>query len=421
MLEPPAQAAAVVAAVLAGRNLNDVLSEVWRRETNLNPRARGAIQDLSFGSLRYLPRLEFLLHALVPRPLQHEGVHCLLLVGLYQLNYSKTRPYAIVDQAVESARAMGAAWAANLVNGVLRNFLRNQADLLAQAETQEPARYSHPQWWIDQLRQDYPAQWTDILDNNNSRPPMTLRINQRRVSVEQYMQLLREAELEAEALEHGAIVLKKPVPVEKLPRFAQGWVSVQDAGAQHAAPLLDLAAGQRVLDACAAPGGKAAHILEFADVSLWAVDKDAARLQSVKDNFRRLDLEAQFIAGDAARPEDWWEGQTFDRILADVPCSASGVVRRHPDIKYLRRPSDIAQFAATQRIMLGSLWRLLAPGGKLLYATCSLFHEENQDVIADFLKHENNAQQLPLPDSARMLLPSLQHDGFFYALLQKPV
>ncbi len=419
MLEPPAQAALIVSEVLAGRNLTEALADVWRQTPTLAPRARGAVQDLSFGALRFLPRLDFLLQSLVTRPLQHEGVRCLLLVGLYQLNYSKTRPYAVVDLAVESARALGAPWAAKLVNGVLRNFLRNKIELIARADAFEPARYSHPQWWVDKLRVAHPRHWARILEMNNSRPPMTLRVHTRYTTPQVYLTLLQESLLEAEVLPDGAVLLQKPVAVEKLPHFAQGWVSVQDAGAQHAARLLDLAPGQRVLDACAAPGGKAAHILELADVELVAVDKDPQRLQRVADNFRRLGLKGQTLVGDAARPQDWWDGRVFQRILADVPCSASGVVRRHPDIKYLRRDSDIGQFAAAQRIMLASLWRLLAPGGKLLYATCSLFHEENQDVIAEFLRQTENASQLPLPEQARDLLPSPLHDGFFYALLEK--
>lgn len=261
MLEPAAQAATIIAEVLAGRNLNDALSELWRRAPTLPARERGAIQDLSFGVLRFLPRLEFLLQALVARPLQHEGVRCLLLIGLYQLHYAKTRPYVVVDRAVEAARALGAPWAAKLVNGVLRNFLRGREDLLSRADAFEPARYSHPQWWIDYLRAHYPQHWASILEQNNSRPPMTLRVNARRCDSALYRQHLLDAGLEASCIGEFGLQLAKPTGVDKLPHFADGWVSVQDAGAQHAAPYLDLAAGQRVLDACAAPGGKAAHIL----------------------------------------------------------------------------------------------------------------------------------------------------------------
>ena len=420
MLEPQALAAGLIGEVLAGRNLNEVINALWRREPDLAPRTRGAVQDLSFGTLRYFARLDFLLQALITRPITHEGVRCLLLASLYQLVYSKTRPYAVVDRAVESARGMDAPWAAGFVNGVLRNFLRTKTELLARADADEPARYSHPQWWIDRLRADYPEAWETILDANNSHPPLTLRVNRRVTDAQAYLALLQAAEIEADLLDGGALRVKKPVGVDKLPRFSDGWVSVQDQGAQWAARLLDLAPGQRVLDACAAPGGKAAHILETTDVMLTALDKDEARLKRVAENFARLNLKGRLVAGDAAEPAAWWDGKPYDRILADVPCSASGVVRRHPDIKWLRRPSDLAQFARTQRAILAALWRLLAPGGKLLYATCSLFHEENADIVTDFVAHQPDAQRLPIPELPDgQLLPSAEHDGFFYALLEK--
>jgi 16S rRNA (cytosine967-C5)-methyltransferase len=419
MLEPQALAAGVLAEVLAGRNLTDALSDLWQRHPDLLPRNRGAVQDLSYGSLRFYSRLDFLLQSLITRPIVHEGVRCLLLVGLFQLHYSKTRPYAVVDRAVEAARAMDAPWAASFVNGVLRNFLRKKDELMQRADAFEPARYSHPQWWIDRLRGEYPGDWAAVLTANNGHPPMTLRANRRQTDPLQYLALLQEAGLEADLLEGGAIRLKKPLAVDKLPGFAAGLVSVQDGGAQFAAPLLDLAPGQRVLDACAAPGGKAAHILELAQVDLIALDKDPVRLKRVAENFQRLGLQGRLVAGDAATPDTWWDGKPFDRILADVPCSASGVVRRHPDIKWLRRPTDIGQFAAAQGLILASLWRLLAPGGKLLYATCSLFHEENEEIVAGFVANHADAKCLPLAQLQGPLLPNSAHDGFFYALLEK--
>ena len=418
MLEPQALAAGVLVEVLAGRNLNEVLAELWPRYPDMLPRHRGAVQDLSYGTLRFFSRLDFLLQALITRPISHDGVRCLLLAGLYQLNYSKTRPYAVVDRAVEAARALDAPWAARFVNGVLRNFLRLKPTLLLRANDFEPAHFSHPQWLIDRLRNEYPQDWSAILGANNKHPPMTLRVNRLRTSPEEYLAQLHAAELAADLLEGGAIRLKTPVAVDKLPGFREGLVSVQDAGAQYAADLLDLAPGQRVLDACAAPGGKAAHILECAKVDLLALDKDALRLKQVAENFQRLQLQGQILAGDAATPDRWWDGRLFDRILADVPCSASGVVRRHPDIKWLRRPTDIAQFAATQRQILASLWRLLAPGGKLLYATCSLFREENEEIVAEFIAHQPYAHRLSLSPFNAQLLPNDTHDGFFFALLE---
>jgi 16S rRNA (cytosine967-C5)-methyltransferase len=419
--EPQALAAGVVGEVLAGRNLNEVLAEVWVRERKLNPQTRGAVQDLSYGTLRYLLRLDFLLQALITRPITHEGVRCLLLVALYQLVYSKTRPYAVVDRAVEAARALGADWAGGFVNGVLRNFQRQREELLKRADEFEPARYCHPQVWIDAVRTIYPREWQATLDAGNSRPPLTLRVNRRRGTAAEYAARLTEAGIAHEVLDDTAIHIAKPVPVEQLPGFFDGEVSVQDLGAQYAAPLLDLQPGQRVLDACAAPGGKAAHMLEVADVDLTALDKDPARLARVKENLDRLALRATLIAGDAALPETWWDGKPYDRILADVPCSASGVVRRHPDIKWLRRPEDVPRFAEQQQAILAALWRTLVPGGKLLYATCSVFPAENESVIADFLDGHEDAKRLPPGDLPRngQLLPTATHDGFFYALLEK--
>lgn len=419
MLEPQALAAGVVSEVLAGRNLNEVLGALWPRHPELTPQQRSTVQDFSYGTLRFFSRLDFLLQALITRPITHDGVRCLLLVGLYQLNFAKTRPYAVVDRAVEASRAMDAPWAAKFVNGVLRNFIRQKQELIQRANDFEPARFSHPQWWIDKLRNAYPQQWMDILNTNNSHPPMTLRVNRRLSTPEAYSAQLQSADIPFELLERGALRIIKPVPVDRLPGFREGLVSVQDAGAQIAASLLDLQPGQRVLDACAAPGGKASHILETADVQLTALDVDPERLQQIEDNFQRLHLQGTVMRGDAAKPERWWDKQPFDRILADVPCSASGVVRRHPDIKWLRRPSDIAQFAQTQQQILSVLWRLLAPGGKLLYATCSLFPEENEEIVSAFTATQADARRLPLETIAIPLLPDAQHDGFYYALLEK--
>lgn len=420
--EPQALAAGALAEVLAGRSLTEVLADMWVREPGLKPQARGAVQDLSYGALRFFPRLDFLLQALVPRPISHEGVRCLLLAALYQLLYTKTRPYAVVDRAAESARAMGADWAVGFVNGVLRNFQRRREELTGQADTFEPARYNHPQWWINALRAHYPDDWPAMLDAGNTHPPFTLRVNRRKQGVAEYAARLDEAGIASRPLGEAALAVPRPVPVDQLPGFFDGAVSVQDWGAQQAAGLLALAPGLRVLDACAAPGGKTAHILESADVSLLALDKDATRLKRVKDNLRRLGLDAACQTGDAALPDGWWDGKPFDRILADVPCSASGVVRRHPDIKILRRPDDIPRFARQQAEILHALWRVLAPGGKLLYATCSVFPAENEEVVNGFTKQQADAKRIPLAlghNQSGQFLPGADHDGFFYALLEK--
>jgi 16S rRNA (cytosine967-C5)-methyltransferase len=309
---------------------------------------------------------------------------------------------------------------------VLRGFLRRKAELDARVGRIATARYSHPQWWIDRLRAQYPGDYERMLEAGNSKPPLTLRVNRRRADVAGYLELLERHGLEGERCGEAAVVLRKAVPAARIPGLAAGLVSVQDAGAQLAAPLLDLASGQRVLDACAAPGGKAGHALELAAVELTALDRSTERLARVRDNLARLGLTARLVAGDAGVPPSWWDGAPFDRILADVPCSASGIARRHPDIKWLRRESDIAQFAREQERLLDALWQTLAHGGKLLYSTCSVFHEENREQVAQFLERHPDAARVTLPavdieeqPAAGQLLPDERHDGFFYALLQK--
>lgn len=426
MLDALRFAAQALSQTLAGRNLDQVLQALVARQAALTAQQRAAIQDLSFGVLRHYGHYTALLDQLLQKPLTDEAVKCLLLAALHQLESRKTAQHTVVDQAVRAALAMDKAWAKGLVNAVLRNFLRRREGLLLGVEQAgEVARYSHPQWWIDKLRIQYPDDWQSILAANNCHPPMTLRVNRRRCEVSAYLALLRQHDMDADLVGEAALRLRQPVAVAKLPGFADGLVSVQDAGAQLAAPWLDVANGMRVLDACAAPGGKSAHLLEWADVRLTALDHDPVRLEKVGDNLRRLGLQADCRCGDAAEPEGWWDGQPFERILADVPCSASGVVRRHPDIKWLRRPADIMAFAGQQERILGILWRLLAPGGKLLYVTCSIFSEENQQQIKSFLNTHSDARHLPLPEhpdvkmNQGQLIPDDRHDGFFYALLEK--
>lgn len=422
MLEAQSLAADIVAGVLAGRSLDDALREGFSGNPRLTPDRRPAVQDFCYGTLRFYGQLAAVLAALLKKPLTSERLRCLLLVALYQLEHTRAAPYAVVDQAVSAASGLGAPAAKGLVNAVLRNFLRQREAALAKANETEEGRYSHPQWWIDRLRADYPRHYEAILQAANQRPPMTLRVNRRRTSAPEYLARLAAEGIDAELLGAAAIRLRRPVPVEALPGFAEGAVSVQDYGAQLAAPLLDLRPGQRVLDACAAPGGKTAHLLECEDVELTALDVNPARLDRVRENLARLGLSARLAVGDAARPETWWDGASFERILADAPCSASGVARRHPDVKWLRRESDLARFSAAQRAILEGLWQTLASGGKLLYATCSVFREENQSPVAAFLRQHGEARTLPLNViDARdgQLLPDPRHDGFFYALLQK--
>ncbi len=401
-----------------GRNLNQVLDESLRRKSVWAPAQRAALQDLSYGTLRFYGQLNSILNLLLHKHMTDHRITYLLLVALYQLQYSRAAQHAVVDHAVRSADILNPK-IRGLVNAILRNFLRNQADLIVQSAANEEGRYSHPQWWIDELRFQFGTTADAILKAGNEHPPMTLRVNQRRGTTADYLAKLIEQDIPARLIAPDALQLDKPVSVDKLPGFFEGMVSVQDAGAQYAARLLDVKSGMRVLDACAAPGGKTAHMLELADVEMVALDKDEKRLLRVNENLQRLELSATLLAGDAAAPEQWWDGKPFERILADVPCSATGVVRRHPDIKWLRRKKDIASFAAQQADILQALWPLLAQDGLFLYATCSVFKQENQDVVDKFLAKNPKAKQLVTELPGAQLLPDDQHDGFFYALLQK--
>lgn len=410
------EAAKIVSRVLQGRNLTQVLAESLRNHAQFTPQQRGGLQDLSYGTLRHHGQLTFMLEQLMQHPPRDALLSQLLEVALYQLEYTKAGSHTIVDQAVSAAKRINPN-AGGLVNGVLRNFQRQREALLAAANSDDVAHYSYLQWWINAVRKQYGDKADAILKAGNQHPPMTLRINVRKTKLSEYIVLLAEQGIVAHSVEPDALILETPVSVDRLPHFAEGWVSVQDAGAQYAARLLEVSAGMRVLDACAAPGGKTAHLLELADIELVAMDKDEVRLQRVRENVARLGLNAQIVVGDAADPHAWWDGKTFQRILADVPCSASGVVRRHPDIKWLRRAADITSFAKQQMQILEALWSLLAVDGKLLYVTCSIFERENQQVVDAFLTQHPEAELAPA--SAKQMLPNEQHDGFFYALLHK--
>lgn len=424
MLDVLPIAARVLGRVLGGRNLDQALAGELDRHPGLTLQQRGLLQELSYGAIRHYGLLRAVLAALLQKPLKDESVRQLLLVALYQLAFTKIQAHAVVDHAVRvTAKSLHKVSAKGLVNAVLRNFLRHQERLLAEAAaSDEEARYGHPQWWISALRKQYPDAWEHVLETGNQRPPMCLRVNSQKSTPEAYLDQLVQACIPARMTAHGGILLERPSPVDGLPGFAQGLVSVQDDGAQLAAPFLDVAPGMRVLDACAAPGGKTSHLLELADIDLTALDHDPARLLKVEQNLQRLGLRARCLAGDAANPEGWWDGQLYQRILADVPCSASGVVRRHPDIKWLRRHEDIARFAAQQSRILDTLWSCLEHGGKLLYVTCSVFEEENRLQIESFLARHPDSVLLPLSGIAEQdmqLLPDEEHDGFYFAQLAK--
>ena len=408
-------AAQTLDTVLSGRNLTDTLAALWRQEPALPGPQRAAIMDICCGSLRHYGWLRGALDSLLSKPLADPFIDRLLIISLYQLLYSQTAAYAVVDHAVHVATAHDDGRLKALVNAILRNFQRRRAELTAALKREPVAFWNHPDWWIGVVQQTWPRDWKQILTVANQHPPMTLRVNVRRTPPEAFWAPLTAPDMSATLHTSGAITLTKPVPVDKLPGFAEGVVSVQDAGAQLAASWLEVKDGMRVLDACAAPGGKTGHLLEIADLDLTAVDVDTARLARVSSNLARLGLSAQTVTGDAARPATWWDGKPFDRVLADVPCSASGVVRRHPDIKWTRRPTDAQTFARQQIGFLDALWALVVPGGKMLYATCSIFPAENRRQIDNFLTRHVNASL----ERDIQLLPSEEHDGFYYALLCK--
>ena len=427
-LDPRAGAAQVIGDVLAGRSLNQALPP---RLAQVAERERGLLQQLCYGSLRQAPRLEALLAQLLNKPLKDKDrdLQGLLLCGLYQLESTRIPDHAAVSSTVAAVAVLKKNWAKGMTNAVLRRFLRERESLAERLPVAAAA--SHPEWLYQLMQLQWPACASDILAANNLQPPMTLRINTGRVSRAAYLEKLAEQGIDASPglLSEQAVYLAKPCDVADLPGFTEGEVSVQDEAAQLAAQLLQAAPGERILDACAAPGGKACHVLELQPqlAELVAMDADELRLQKVSENLQRLNLPATVLTGDARKPPAILAAASFDRILVDAPCSATGVIRRHPDVKLLRRPGDIGAMADVQLQILTGLWPLLKPGGALLYATCSVLAEENHELIERFLGQCPDAGALPLEQAwgeeagvGRQLLPSPQGpDGLFYALLQK--
>ena len=406
-----AEAARATARVAAGRRLDDPGEQ---------GEARSAVIDLCHGTLRRYGRVQALVRSLSRKGEAAPQVQALLWCALYALDSGRYAAYTVVDQAVRACALLGQRPARGYVNGVLRGYLRGRDALEQRVLADDEARYQHPRWWIETLQRDHPQHWPAILEAGNTHPPMCLRVNRRRVQPDAYLARLAAAGLAARHIAACALLLEKPVPTARLPGFAEGLVSVQDAGAQHCARLLDLAPGQRVLDACAAPGGKCAHILESADVEATALDADASRAARIAPGLARLGLAANVRAADCTALDAWWDGRAFDRVLVDAPCTGSGVVRRFPDIKWLRRAGDVRGFAQRQAAILDALWRVLAPGGKLLYVTCSVFREENDAVLQAFGARTPRARRGRLPQgAAEHLLPCARHDGFFYGLLEK--
>ena len=426
--------ATVLVAIRAGESGTAALNHV-------EPGLRPGVQALVFHVLRWLGRAQALRQQLAQRapPAQADALLCAALALAWREEGAPYDAFTLVDQAVEAAKRHPATRRqASFINACLRRFLRERAALVAATDSDPVAVWNHPRWWIARLQKDHPAHWQEILRANNTHAPMTLRVNQRKVALAQYLHALSATNIIATQAGESGVVLHKAMPVGAIPGFTEGQVSVQDAAAQPAAPLL-LAGweGRRdlhILDACAAPGGKTAHLLERADdARVTALDIDPARCERIHQNLQRLGLHASVVAADAMKPETWWPQQChsepFDAILLDAPCTASGIVRRHPDVRWLRRESDIAQLAAIQAVLLASLWPLLKPGGRLLYCTCSVFKAEGYDQIQTFVTHNTDATLLPSPGH---LMPQIgangdgvpdnqagDHDGFFYALLEK--
>ena len=427
-------AAQAVAGVLRGQSLDD-----FGAKLDAAGRDAGLARAIAFGTVRELGSLRWIIKQLTPR-MPDDRVTALLAIGLFQLRSLRVPPHAAVSETVDAAKGVGKPKAGGMVNAVLRRYQR-EADAL---NAKLPPYLDHPDWLVQAIKTDWPDRWREILDAGDTQAPMTLRVNARKTTRDAYLQQLAEADIDAKAgLGPQAIELATPVGVSKLPGFADGMCSVQDSAAQIAATLVDLPAGARVLDACAAPGGKTAHLLETFDVDLFALDVDAGRNQRVNETLKRLDLglgsgsglRATVRAGDASQPGDWWDGTVFDAILIDAPCSGTGVIRRHPDIKWLRRASDIDALAALQRRILDALWPLLRPGGTLIYATCSILNAENRDVVAQFLADTPDAAVHRIDGSwgkamradtptgsypvGRRIAPGGAFDGFFYARLTK--
>jgi len=417
------------AVVDKGRSLGD---ELPKAQAKVEGKDKGLLQELCYGVLRYLPALEYDLRQLMNKPLkgkQRVG-HFLILVGIYQVKHTRIPDHAAVSETVAATKPLKCDFLRGLINGVLRNIQRNLAKETSEENTAnlpDAIKYSHPSWFIKKLQSAYPQQWESILIANLERPPMWIRVNQQHQTIDQYLLLLEQADIEVELVDEKsfAIKLTAALDVNKLPGFTDGWVSVQDGAAQQAATLLNSQAGDTVLDCCAAPGGKTCHILELTPelASMTAIDIEESRLQRVEENLSRLNLTAKIITADAAS-QDWWDGKLYDRILLDAPCSGTGVIRRHPDIKWLRKAEDIEKLMILQQQILKNIWSLLKPGGTLLYATCSILPEENSQQIQQFISENNNAKLVPSSDNDKtigwQILPNEQSmDGFYYAKLEK--
>lgn len=430
MISVRLSAAAILSRVIKdGHSLTVALEDAF--ESIAEQKDKAFIQALCFGVVRYFDRLDYILQLLLSKPLRNKDadIKMLLLIGLYQLKYMRVKTHAAVSETVSAANKK--KWAKSLINGVLRQYIRDQGSLENKADDNDVSLFSHPQWLVDVIKHDWPEQADSIFLENNKLPPMALRVNLAHNNRDEYLLLLTKHSIQASPspICSTAIVLTEPMAVEKLPGFDEGFVSVQDVAAQLSVDLLDVQKGHSVLDICSAPGGKTAAILEKhqQSISMMAVDIDEKRLSKVDENMQRLKLEAKLVVGDAGMPEQWVGTQMFERILVDAPCSALGVVRRHPDIKILRRATDIVALQATQQQILHAAWQLLVPGGVLLYATCSILEQENGKQIDNFLNSHEDAQEIEIKadwgevrEYGRQILTGDNGmDGFYYAKLLK--
>lgn len=401
-------------AVEQGKNLADELAQILAQH-ELSPQDKGMLQDIAYGCQRFAGSLNFMLSQLLNKPIENKSLKHYLWVALYQLNHTRNAPHAVVNETVNNIANIGRGQYRAFTNAILRRFLREQNRLNQACQRDEVAKNNLPLWWQKTLKNQYPKHWHNMVRAFQAHPPLTLRVNRRLMNAERYHELLQQADIPAKILDDYAIQILQPMAVSQLPEFFAGAVSVQDWGAQQAAYLLNPQQGERILDACAAPGGKTGHILECADCEVVALDIDARRLQRVADNLARLNVQAALHCAPAQNLPQWWDGQPFDAILADVPCTASGTIKRNPDIKWLRRPSDALKTAVQQEILLDELWRTLKSGGRLLLATCSIFAEENTLQCQKFLRRHADARLR----EEKMLLPNEKQDGFYYALIEK--
>jgi len=422
MHESQRYAAIIIDKILGGTNLDIAFENVFRNVRGLEHKSQ--TKAITYGALRYMGQSKYLIKSLVRKKIENRLVESLIHVALFQLSHESHNDFTIVDQAVKAAKKIDLR-KSNFVNAVLRNFLRNKETLTKEFLEQEEGQFNYPIWWIQKLKKQYKSDWENILNIGNGHPPMTIRVNKRKIIMKEYKELLKENEISFIALANEGLILKDAKNIKDIPGFENGLFSVQDFGAQLASVLLDLKNDYLVLDACAAPGGKTTSMLENSNINLIALEKNTQRARKIIENLKRLKLEATVITQPLDNRNKWWNKKQFDRILLDVPCSASGIVRRHVDMKWLRRLSDLEKFADMQLDLLNNAWPLLKPQGKLLYVTCSIFKEENEEVILKFCDNRQDVKRgkLKFPKNIQhvknQLIPSKDHDGLYYEILEK--